>query len=61
VSAERKPGQVYTPDSGEHKGHRVRVLSNDTRKETLPGNVVRHTLVRCETCLLSWTFGQDAT
>lgn len=55
-----KPGSSYKPDSGEHAGHVVRVLSNDTRRITLPGfPPVRHVLVRCEECLSSWTFGED--
>jgi hypothetical protein len=44
---------------GEHEGHWIEVVSNDTRRETLPGNVVRHILVRCRDCLKSWTFGED--
>lgn len=55
-----QPGTEYRPDQGDHKGHLVRVLSNDTRRVTLPGlPPVRHTLVRCQDCLASWTFGED--
>lgn len=55
------PGKTYRPDIGEHAGHLVRILSNDTRRVTLPGfPPVRHVLVRCEDDLHSWTFGDDS-
>lgn len=45
---------------GECEGHTIRVVSTDTRVVTLPGlPPVKHVLVRCETCLTSWTFGDD--
>jgi len=47
------------PGVDDHAGHTIEVITNDTRQETLPGNVVRHVLVRCRDCLASWTFGDD--
>lgn len=60
MTTQYRVGETYDPGEGEHKGHTVRIVSTDTRVITLPGlPPVKHVLARCETCLASWTFGDD--
>ena len=55
-----KVGERWRPDEGDHAGHVMVLVSADTRVVTLPGfPPVRHCLVRCETCLHSWTYGTE--
>ncbi len=64
-------GQIYAPREGNHKGHSVEIVNpaavikvpTPTRQKggkvvivLVEGPVV---YVRCQTCLMSWTFDQE--
>lgn len=64
-------GQIYAPSSGNHKGHSVGIVNPAALiKVPVPSRVeggevaivLREAVVvyvRCETCLMSWYFGQE--
>lgn len=52
-------GTRYVPQEGEHAGHVVVLVSRDALRFNILGEPLRSWLVRCEKCLISWTFASE--